>query len=201
MKKTVILTAAALLVLAASPAWASDFSVFGAYQDTEDLEDTVGGGVKAGFGDNLQLELRATYLPDLTENFSSFIHDPGVDPNGFENDIKAIPVEAGVKYKFGLDQAAFAPYVGAGGSYYFLDAERGEIDDEAGFYVEGGLELGRPGSNFGFFAEAIYRDVQAKVTHDPDEFDEFDDVDLAELRKRDLDVGGLGVNAGVTWRW
>lgn len=200
MKKALLLAVAAAFVLGTGPAWASDFAIFGSYQDTEDLEDTVGGGVKFAFGQTFQLALRATYFPDLTEDFASFIDDPGRDPGRFTNDIEAIPFEAGVKFNFN-PTAGVNPYVGGGATYWLLDAERGEVDDEAGFYLEGGLEFARAGSAMGFFAEAIYRDVEATVNRDPQDFDDLDDVEFERIRRRDLDVGGLGVNAGLIWRW
>ena len=200
MKKALLLAAAAAFVFGTGPAWASDFAVFGSYQDTEDLEDTVGGGIKTNFGEVFQLELRATYLPDLTEDFASFVDDPGEDPGRFTNDIEAIPLDAGLKYNF-APGAGVNPYVGGGGTYWLLDAERGEVDDEAGFYVEGGLEFSRAAGGMGFFAEAIYRDVEATVSRDPENFDDLDDVEFDRIRERDLDVGGLGVNAGLIWRW
>jgi len=199
VKKILILNAVAVCLFATGPAWAGDFAVFGSYLDTEDLEDTVGGGVKAGFGDRFQLELRATYLPDLTEDVSSFIDDPIDDPGPFTNDIEAIPLDVGFKANFGAGQP-FNPYVGAGGTYFLLDAERGEVDDEVGFYVAGGLEFAREGG-VGFFAEAIYRDVEATVDHDPNDFCDLDDIDFDEIDDRDLDEGGIGVNAGLIWRW
>lgn len=200
MNKTLIWAAAAVCVLAGGPAFAGDFAVFGSYLDTEDLEETVGGGVKAGFGDALQLELRATYLPDLTEDFESFVDDPGDDPGRFTNDIEAIPLDVGVKYSFGYDQPVNF-YVGGGGTYFLLDAERGEVDDEVGFYGVGGIEIARSTGGFGFFAEVIYRDVEAVVDRDPQDFRDLDDIEFDRIRKRDLDVGGLGANAGIIWRF
>lgn len=200
MKKALILTAVAVFVLGTAPAGAADFSVFGSYLDTGDVEDSVGGGVKAGFGDRFQLELRATYFPDLTEDFESFVDDPGEDPGRFTNDIEAIPLDAGVKWNFGAAQQ-FNPYLGGGATYFLLDAERGEIDDEAGFYVSGGVEFTRPTGGMGFFAEAIYREVEATVERDPEDFEEIDDVEFEEFRRADLDVGGIGVNAGLIWRF
>lgn len=200
MRKTTIWAAAAVLLLAGTPAFASDFAVFGSYLDTEDLEETVGGGVKAGFGAAWQLELRATYFPDLTEDFESFADDPGDDPGDFTNDIEAIPLDVGVKYNFGADQPLNF-YVGGGGTYFLLDAERGEIDDEVGFYGVVGVEFARSVGGVGFFAEAIYREVEATVNRDVDDFDDLDDIDFNDLLERDLDVGGIGANAGIIWRF
>lgn len=200
MRKTMIWAAAAVLLAATSPAFASDFAVFGSYHDTEDLEDTVGGGVKAGFGEVWQLELRGTYLPDLTEDFESFADDPGDDPGDFTNDIEAIVLDVGVNYNFGSNNPVNF-YLGGGGTYFLLDAEVGEVDDEAGFYGVGGVEFARSAGGFGFFAEVLYREVEATVDRDPEDFDDLDDVDFSDLLERDLDVGGLGANAGIIWRF
>jgi hypothetical protein len=200
MKKALILTAVAVFALGTGPAWASDFAVFGSYLDTEDLDQSVGGGVRAGFGNRFQLDLRATYFPDLTEDFESFIDDPGTDPGRFQNDVEAIPLDVGLKLNFNPDEG-WNPYVGGGATYWFLDTERGEIDDEAGFYLAGGIELARATGGVGFFGEVIYRDVEATVNRDPDDFDDLDDVEFDAIRRRDLDVGGIGVNAGLIWRF
>lgn len=200
MKKALIFTAVAIFALGTGPAWAADFAVFGSYLDTEDLDQSVGGGVRAGFGNRFQLDLRATYFPDLTEDFESFVDDPGTDPGRFQNDVEAIPLDVGLKLNFNPDEG-WNPYVGGGATYWFLDTERGEIDDEAGFYLAGGIELARPTDGMGFFGEVIYRDVEATVNRDPDDFDDLDDVDFEAIRQRDLDVGGIGVNAGLIWKF
>ena len=200
MKKALILTAVAVVAFGTGPAWASDFALFGSYLDTEDLDQSVGGGVRAGFGNRFQLDLRATYFPDLTEDFESFVDDPGTDPGRFQNDVEAIPVDVGLKLNFNPDEG-WNPYVGGGATYWFLDTERGEIDDEAGFYLAGGIELARATGGVGFFGEVIYRDVEATVNRDPDAFDDLDDVEFDAIRRRDLDVGGIGVNAGLIWRF
>ena len=200
MKKALILTAVAVVAFGSGPAWASDFALFGSYLDTEDLDQSVGGGVRAGFGNRFQLDLRATYFPDLTEDFESFVDDPGTDPGRFQNDVEAIPVDVGLKLNFNPDEG-WNPYVGGGATYWFLDTERGEIDDEAGFYLAGGIELARATGGVGFFGEVIYRDVEATVNRDPDDFDDLDDIEFDAIRRRDLDVGGIGVNAGLIWRF
>ncbi len=139
MKKALILAMLALLAVGTAPAWASDFSIFGSYLDTQDLNDTVGGGIKAGFpvgNPNWEIELRGTYLPDLTEDLSSFVNDKPKT----SSDITAYPFDAGVKFNF-APESGVNPYLGGGASYYFLSADRGQIDDEAGAYAVGGVEL------------------------------------------------------------
>lgn len=199
MKKALILAALGILLIGASPAWAGDFSIFGSYLDTQDLNDTVGGGIKAGFqvgNPNWEIELRGTYLPDLTEDLSSFVNNKPKT----SNDITAYPFDAGVKFNF-APGAGLNPYLGGGASYYFLAADRGQIDDEAGAYAVGGLEFGRPGGGTGFFAEAIYRNINAKIQHEPSDFDQADDVNFVGFRNHDLNVGGFGLNAGIIWKF
>lgn len=204
MKKTLILAAAAVFLFGTGPAWAGDFAIFGSYLDTEDLEETVGGGLKFGFPlgmEALELELRATYLPDLTEDFESFVEDPGEDPVVFENDVEAIPLDVGLKYTF-TPRGNLNPYVAGGGTYFLLDAERGEIDDEVGYYLAGGLEWYRRAANWGWFAEAMWRDVEGTVERDPDDLGDVGDIgEIEDLLREELDVGGFGVNAGLVWRW
>lgn len=199
MKKALILAMLALLAVGTAPAWASDFSIFGSYLDTQDLNDTVGGGIKAGFpvgNPNWEIELRGTYLPDLTEDLSSFVNDKPKT----SSDITAYPFDAGVKFNF-APESGVNPYLGGGASYYFLSADRGQIDDEAGAYAVGGVELSRASRGTGFFAEAIYRNINAKIRHEPSDFDQADDVNFVGFRNHDLNVGGFGVNAGIIWKF
>ena len=201
MRKTLILAAAAAFLFGTGPAWAGNFSLFGSWLDTDDLDESVGGGVATSFAlgmEALELELRATYFPDLTENLGDFIDDPGFDR---ENDIEAIPLDIGLKYTFN-PQVAVNPYISGGGTYFILDADRGELDDEVGYYLAGGLEWFRPAGNWGWFAEALWRDAEGTVERDPDDLEDIGDIgDIQELLEDDLDIGGFGVNAGVIWRW
>ncbi len=182
--KKIILSAVAALALMAAPAMATDFSVFGSYWDTKDADEALGGGAKFRFG--RFVEVRGTYFSDVTAD---------TDPESRDFEISAIPVEAGLVFNFAED-APVSPYLGGGVGYYFLDTENFEIDDEVGFYAVAGLEFGRRGSGLGFMAEAIYRQMEGTVRDTegsglPDDFDE--DVDIQ--------LEGMGVNAGLVWRF
>lgn len=182
MKKT-ILFAAAALALIAGPAAATDFSLYGAYWNTQDLDEALGAGAKLRLG--RFVELRGTYFSDVTAD---------TDPERFDFEVSAIPLEAGLRFDFG-DSESFTPYVGGGAGYYMLDTTEGEIDDEVGYYAVLGAEFARQQSGLGFMAEAIYRNMEATVTEDEDGFpdDIRDDVILQ--------LDGLGVNAGIVWRF
>ncbi|MES1240108.1 MAG: outer membrane beta-barrel protein [Acidobacteriota bacterium] len=183
MKRTILCAAAALTILAAPAAKATDFSVFGSYWDTQDADNALGGGAKLRLG--RWVELRGTYFSDVTADTS---------PERFDFEVSAIPIEAGLRFDLGGTEA-FTPYIGGGASYFMLDTSEGDIDDEVGWYAVVGAEFGRQPSGLGFMAEAIYRGVEATVTEDSDGFpdDVHDDVNL--------NLDGLGVNAGLVWRF
>jgi len=176
MKRT-ILWATAVLALLAGPASATDFGLFGAYWDTKDADNALGVGGKFDFA--RFLELRASYFSDLTADTS---------PERRDFEIKAIPLEAGLNFKFAQSDR-FTPYVGGGIGYYLLDTNRGDIDDETGWYAVVGADF-KGSSNLGFMVEGIYRGMEATV-HGDDLNDITGDVDV--------DFGGLGVNAGLVW--
>ena len=182
MKKTILFAAAALAILA-GPASAADFSVFGSYWNTQDADEAVGAGAKVRLG--RFVELRGTYFSDVTAD---------TEPERFDFEVSAIPLEAGLRFDFAED-SAFNPYVGGGAGYYLLDTTEGDIDDEVGYYAVLGSEFGQRDSGLSFMAEAIYRNVEATVTEDEDGFpdDIRDDVILR--------LDGLGVNAGIVWRF
>lgn len=182
MKKT-LLFAAAALALMAGPAAATDFSVYGAYWNTQDADEALGVGAKLRLG--RFVELRGTYFSDVTAD---------TDPERFDFEVSALPLEAGLRFDFGENES-FTPYVGGGAGYYRLDTTEGDIDDEVGYYAVLGAEFARQPSGLGFMAEAIYRNMEATVTEDDDGFpdDIRDDVILR--------LDGLGVNAGIVWRF
>lgn len=180
MKKT-ILCAATALALAAGPAMASDFAVFGSYWSTDDAEEAIGGGAKLRFG---IVELRGTYFSDVTA-------DTSPERNDFE--VQVIPLEAGLAFNF-AENERFSPYVGGGAGYYMIDTNIGEVDDEVGWYGVVGTNIGTPGG-LSFMAEAIYRNMEATVTDE----DDITDPDIDD--EVDFDLSGIGVNVGLVWRF
>ncbi|HEV8577738.1 MAG TPA: outer membrane beta-barrel protein [Thermoanaerobaculia bacterium] len=176
MKRQILWTVAVLALLA-GPASAADFGLFGSYWDTKDADQALGVGGKVDFA--RFLELRASYFSDLTADTS---------PESRDFELKALPLEAGVNFKFAQSDRV-QPYVGGGIGYYLLDTNRGDIDDETGWYGVIGANI-KGSSNLGFMVEGIYRGMEATVRGD-DPGDITGDVDI--------DFGGLGVNAGLLW--
>jgi hypothetical protein len=182
MKKFLsILCATSALALLAVPAKAADLGVFGSYWDTKDVAGGYGGGVKLDFA--RFIELRATYFGDVNSN------TPFADNNRFK--IRAAPLEAGLVFKFAPDQR-FSPYVGGGASYILLDTNRGNIDNEAGWYAEAGADI-KTDHGFGVMLEAVYRSVDATVRENG--------TDTTFNDKVGLQLRGLGGNVGLVWHF
>jgi hypothetical protein len=195
--RRIVLASILALVVGVAPAMATDFNIFGSYWQTGDFDDTFGGGTRIGFGDGpVQFELRGSYFPDIAEDFEQLLDSDSEFQDQFE--ITAIPLEAGVTFSFGGSDT-FSPYIGGGASYILLDTDIGEVDDEVGFYVVGGFKSARSDGGVGFFAEAIYRNIEGQVNFDPEDFSDLDDVDFDE--DFDLDLAGIGANVGIVWRF
>ena len=170
-------------VAAAGPATATDLGLHGAYWNTDQAERTFGFGAKLRFS---FVELRATYFDDVTSD---------VEPESADFEIKAYPLEGGIVIQF-LKNSMFRPYVGGGVGYYLLDTNLGDIDDEVGFYVVGGADIGAPSSRVAFSIEGIYRNIEGSVRGEL--FDPDFDIEEDEI---DLDLSGIGANAGVVFRF
>lgn len=193
-KRTLCAIAAAIAL--AGPAWAGEFSLFGSYWDTDIAGDTAGGGIEFAFpfNETLALELRASYFEELTD-----------DPleNAFDSDaevfqeagIQALPLDLGLRFQF-APGSNFRPYLAGGGTYFLLDSDFGEINDEVGYYAALGATIG-DGVGADFFVEGIWRKATARVELDPQELEDIDDIDVEDHANFDID--GLGVNLGVRW--
>ena len=171
-----ILTCLAVVLLAGTvSAQAGTFGVFGSYWDSDEADTAAGVGAVVGFNfaSRITLEFRGTYFEDFT-----------ADEFATTFDVSVIPIDAGIHFDI-LPDKTVNPYVGGGVTYYLLDTDLGEIDDEAGYYVEAGLDFG--GENIRFFVEALYRQAEGTV--------ESGGTDA------DIDFTGITGNAGVIWRW
>jgi hypothetical protein len=180
MMKKMILPIMAALALLASPAMAADIGAYGAFWDTEDADQALGVGAKLRFG---IVELRGTYFSDVTAD---------TEPESLDFEVSAIPLEAGLAFRF-ADTARFSPYLGGGAGYYLLDTTEGDIDDEVGYYAVFGTDFTGP-AGLGFMVEGIYRNMEASVRGDLDDDPGVDD-DV------DIQLGGFGINAGLVWRF
>ena len=158
-----------------APAHAGSFGVYGSYWDGNDTDGQWGGGLRVGFEflKWLELEFHGTYYTTSEEI------------GGTDIDFTQIPVDGGLKFNF-LPEKNFNVYAGAGVSYYFLDVDEFDIDDEWGYYADGGIEFG---GKTKFFAEVLYRFVQGTVE------------DPSSNSEEDIDFDNFAINAGVNWRW
>lgn len=195
-RSAVLLLLLLAIFASAVPAAATDFAVYGSWWDTEELGETAGGGLRLDLGQAFQVQLRASYYPDLTEDFGELIDD---EDARFDFELEAIPLEAGIKISLGQG-GGVRPFIGGGGTYYLLDSNFGEVDDEVGYYLTSGLEIGGGGGGgVGFFAEALYRYVEGTLSIDPEDIDDIEDVEIDD--EIALDLSGLAVNAGVVFRF
>lgn len=194
--RRIVFVSIVTLLLTTWPAAASDLSLFGSYWQPSDFDDTAGGGLRFGFGGVVQFELRGTYYPDITEDLNELLDTDDSPLDDFE--LKAIPAEAGIVFNFARDSGV-SPYLGGGATYYILDTNVGEVDDEAGFYVVGGIRAGGARGGVGLVAEAMYRSVEGSVRFDPEDFEDIDDIDFED--EFDLDLSGFAANVGIVFRF
>lgn len=183
-------------LLATAPLGAADFSLMGSYWDTDVAGDTAGGGLVLGlpFNETLAFELRATYFEELSDDPFDNIFDS--DETVFQNrGIQAMPLEAGLRFSF-APGSTFRPYLGGGGSYFLIDSDFGEIQDQLGYYLAAGATVG-DGAGAEFFFEGVWRQASAEVEVDPEDLGDIDDIDVDNTPSFDID--GFGVNVGVRW--
>ncbi|HVS15741.1 MAG TPA: outer membrane beta-barrel protein [Thermoanaerobaculia bacterium] len=192
--------AIALFLLLAPAAGASgSFSLFASYWDTDDLDETFGGGLAFGvpLGERFALDLRAGYYERLKSgNFDELLDDLFDDDESIfrENSIEIIPVEVGLRYQF-TPRERVNVYVGGGLGYYLLAADRGGVDDEVGGYGLLGAQLGNP-DGLSFVVEGQYRKIEGSIRNRDGELGNRDIVDEVPF-----DLDGVAVNAGLAWRW
>jgi hypothetical protein len=193
-----VVTALGTLLLGAAPASASHFDLFGSYWDTDEAGGAGGGGLAFGIpvGRRWSIDLRGSYYEELANEPLEALFDDG-DPVFDRNGLEVLPLEAGLRVDFAPD-ARVSPYLGGGASYFLLDSDLGDVDDEVGAYLLLGATFGRP-SGVSFFVEGIWRIAEATVELDPEDLEDIDDIDLDG--RVPVDLNGLGVNAGVTWRF
>lgn len=185
-------------LVGASPALAGDFAVLPAYWDTDAAGQTAGGGIALGlpFNPTVGIEMRATYFEELGDDPLAAAFDS--DDTVFQDrGINVAPLELGLRVHL-TQSDVFQPYLSGGGSYFLLDSDFGEVDDELGYYAALGANIGdREGASF--FIEGIWRKATAQVRLDPEELDQIDDLDVED--RADIDLDGVGANLGVRWRF
>jgi hypothetical protein len=165
----------AVLALCTVPARAGSFGIYGSYWNSDEAGDSWGGGARVGFDfvKVLEFEFHGTYYPDFKSSLTSQ-----------DIEIKATPLDGGLRFNI-LPTAAVNPYFGAGVTYYFLDSDQGQMDNETGIYGLAGLDFGSKHTRF--FVEAIWRKLDTTIS-----LSSFD---------VDAQLDGWAGNAGFNWRW
>jgi len=129
---------------------------------------------------------------------TAFNHGPGNDGPGsdYQTDLNVtfgdFAVGGVLEYfqQGGSDNNAYV--FGGGASYILLDTNRGNIDNEAGWYAEAGADI-KTDRGFGVMLEATYRSVDATVRENG--------TDTTFNDRVDLQLRGFGANAGLVWHF
>lgn len=159
--------------LLSSSALAGSYGVFGSYWDPKDGDGVWGAGANMRGGTGLfYIGLRGTYYQDIPES---------VGGEGVE--LRAIPVDVSIGIQLS-PISVLDVYGGAGMTYYFLDSDRGSVDNEFGWLLEAGAEI-KLSPRFGIFAEGVWRDVNGAVEGN---------------HSGDIDLNGFTVNVGLVFR-
>lgn len=180
-----ILLVTGLLCLFGSSAFAGGFALFGAYAETSDVDEANGAGARLSLGQGLSFDVSFTYLRETD--------GPAIDGLGEDYELQMLPIDLGVRYLFDLD-GFFDPYIGAGLTYFILDANNVRTDDEVGYYGQLGFELMLYRATH-LMVEVMYRQVDATIEWHgysglPEVVDRVDDT-----------LGGLAANVGLIWRF
>jgi hypothetical protein len=187
MKKLAIVLGLSLLM--AVPSWAAGIGVGIAHWDTKDADEDQGFGIKVGFdlGESVEVDFRAAIFDGFAQVANNALFR-----------LEATPVDLGISYHFKRG-AKVEPYLGAGGSFVFANAlfDGGqvpiaggpEVDDEFGFYLVGGVDVG-VSDTFGVFGEVLYRQAKLNITGNNFGFTDFES-----------DFAGVGATGGVMLRW
>jgi opacity protein-like surface antigen len=184
-KERVYMTLAAMLIVVAGSTAKADgcsqqAGPFATYQNTEDMEDGYGAGLKyvLMFQDvvpNLDcgIDVRTSWL-----TYDS-------DDNDFRADLDVIPIEVSAVARYEVLDGTRA-YVGMGVGYYFIDSDEIEIDDEVGLSAMLGCDQ-RIVDKLSVFAEVRYLWLEP-------------DLDIRGL-DADVDLSGVGANVGLALNW
>jgi hypothetical protein len=116
---------------------------------------------------------------------------PGAPVQGV-SELQVLPFDVGVRYTF-TTGSIVRPYVGGGLSYFAIDAEGARTDDEVGYYVLGGLLVGRE-RGLNLMVDVLWREAEGTLHVDTD-----DGIDASI--SNDIDFGGFGANVGVMFTW
>lgn len=174
MKKLAV--ACVSLALGSGAAFAAGLGLFVSQWTPDEGDDTIGGGAKLEFGgDTAALEIRGSY----------FETDEDAGPT-----VTLIPADIGLVLRLPIGDSPLSLHAMGGATWYFLDSDDVDLDDEAGWYAGGGLQISIS-EDVALFAEAQYRSLEYTA--------EGDDPD--ELEENDVDFSAMTYNAGLMFAW
>lgn len=173
MKKIKLIVTGLLLSILfyTAPAIAVDLYGFGSYWEKGDVDGTFGVGLGVSLPvifDALRLDGRVHYFEDS---------DYG------RGKITVTPVDFGAQLHL-MPDGAFDPYVLAGLSYNYVDADEIDFDSTFGGYFGAGVDMELGSSLLKVFAEVMYR---------------FSDID--EVDRHNLDASGVSANVGLKFHF
>ena len=174
----------AVMILLAGPSAALGLGAMVSGWSPDKADDDVGGGLildidTAGSWD---LEIKTIWFQDM----GTLVEDERAK-------FTSTVFDFGAAYNFRRGKTV-NPYLGGGGSYYLFDLEEnrfGEISNEAGWYVEAGLEI-MAGQHWLLFGEGLWREVEATIKGD--------DLGFSGI-ENGFDMHGFSYNIGLMYRW
>jgi len=168
----VLLALAAVCLNGCTAGSVVELGAFGSYLDSDDLGTGYGGGAK--------LEVKPTDWLSVDGRASLLFFD--------DFDISLIPLEAALRLNIPILGERIVPYAGVGAGYYLFDADDVDLDDNVGYFPLVGLEVGT--RRVALFVEARWLFLETDT-----------DAALEELGDLDAEVDGLGINAGLLFRF
>lgn len=186
MKRWLVVLGMSTLV--AAPSFAGGVGVFGAWWDTDNVDEEIGLGVEIDvpMSPRVDLQLRGSYYDQLE-----------AEMNGRRVTVRAVPLDLGIAWHFLPPESRVRPRVEGGVTYYSLASdirdvgvESGRIEDEAGYYGGAGLDVHLAG-DWAIYGDALYRSGKAEIEGEG----------LHGFSVRDLDLAGVSLHLGFKLIW
>lgn len=181
MKKFLLILLGVAVIATVAFADENGLGVFGSYWNADDPGNSFGGGIKfkAELGDFFGLDVRASCLTQFK------------DWDG-DDELFVIPLEALLLFRIPLGETSpVKAYVGGGGGYAIIPkADDVDFDDDFCLIGVGGVEFAL-NESLSLFAEAMYRYLEVDGAK----------VDGVKVKDLDISFSGLGVNAGLLFRF
>jgi hypothetical protein len=178
MKRFYVAAVFALTALVTLAPSAHAFGIMGCWWNMKDQsEDGWGGGLRQ------QIPLIPPKGSDSEDALVRLSLDTRASYFRFSDaELNVIPLEIG-----GMAQLALI-YAELGGGYYIFDADHYDVDNAWGWYILGGVNIGRGAK--GLFAEVKWTSLTADIKNV--------DVDLGDV-PNSINADGVGINVGINF--